>query len=69
MLIVEKIGVDKNFRRNGYGRILINAIKKKAKQENCNRIELNCWSFNKNAIKFYRKIGMKVQKLTMEIEI
>lgn len=66
---MEKIGVDKNFRRNGYGRILISEIKKKAKKENCNRIELTCWSFNKNAIKFYEKMDMKVQKLTMEMKV
>ena len=69
ILLVEKIGVDKDYRRNGYGRILINEIKKKAKKENCNRIELTCWSFNKNAIKFYEKMGMKVQKSTMEMKV
>lgn len=61
--------MDKDYRRNGYGRILINEIKKKAKKEDCNRIELTCWSFNKNAIKFYEKIGMEVQKLTMEMKV
>lgn len=66
---MEKIGVDKNLRKNGYGRILISEIKKKAKKENCNRIELTCWNFNKNAIKFYEKMGMKVQKLTMETKV
>ena len=66
---MKKIGVDKKFRRNGYGKILINEINKKAKKENCNRIELICWNFNKNAIKFYEKMGMKVQKLTMEMKV
>ena len=40
-----------------------------AKEEKCEKVELNCWSFNENAIKFYKKIGMQEQRINMEFEI
>ena len=49
--------------------MLMNEIKTIAKEKGCDRIELTCWSFNKNAIKFYEKMGMKVQKSTMEMKV
>ena len=32
-------------------------------------LELNCWNFNKDAIKFYKSIGMNTQRKIMEKEI
>lgn len=49
--------------------MLIEEVKKEAKVINCNKIELNCWEFNENAMKFYEKIGLKTQRRIMEIEI
>ena len=37
-----------------------------AKKKDCKRIELNCWNFNEKAIKFYKKFGMKEQRIIME---
>lgn len=44
-------------------------VKKEAKENNFNQIELNCWEFNENAIKFYESIGLKTQRRIMEIEV
>ena len=36
-------------------------------KENCVRVELNCWGFNKSAIEFYKNVGMREQRINMEI--
>lgn len=69
ILYVGKIVVDKKCQRQGVGTLLMQEINKVAKELNCNRIELSCWSFNKKAIEFYESCGMKVQRLNMEIEV
>lgn len=69
ILYVGKIVVDKKYQRKGIGTLLMQEINRIAKELNCNRIELNCWSFNKKAIEFYKSQGMKIQRLNMEIEV
>ena len=69
ILYVGKILVDEKYQRQGVGTLLMQEINKVAKELNCNRIELSCWSFNKKAIEFYEACGMKVQRLNMEIEV
>ena len=67
ILWVEDIGIKEEYKRNGIGKVLMDKAKEIAKYENCSRIELNCWNFNKNAIKFYNKVGMSTQRRIMEI--
>ena len=69
ILYVEKIVVDKKCQRQGVGTLLIQEMNKIAKELKCNRMELSCWSFNKEAIEFYKAQEMKVQRLNMEIKI
>ena len=69
ILYVGKIVVDKKYQRQGVGRLLIQEINKIAKKLKCNRMELSCWSFNKEAIEFYKSQGMNIQRLNMEIEV
>lgn len=69
ILYVGKIVVDKKCQRQGVGRLLIQEINKIAKELKCSRMELSCWSFNKEAIEFYKAQGMKVQRLNMEMEV
>lgn len=69
ILYVGKIVVDKKCQRQGVGTLLIQEINKIARKLNCNRIELSCWSFNKEAIEFYKAQGMNIQRLNMEIEV
>ena len=64
---MEKIGIDNNFRREKIGTLLMNEIKENAKKLGCERVELSCWSFNASAINFYKSIGMKIQKMYMEL--
>lgn len=69
ILYVGKIVVDKKCQRQGVGTLLMQEINKFAKKLKCNRMELSCWSFNKEAIEFYKAQGMKVQRLNMEMEV
>ena len=69
ILYVGKIVVDKKCQRQGVGTLLMQEINKIARKLNCNRIELSCWSFNKEAIEFYKAQGMNIQRLNMEIEV
>lgn len=69
VLWIEELCVDENNRGKGIGKILINNAKEIAKDLKCERLELNCWEANKDAITFYEKQGMKSQRRIMEIKI
>ena len=57
------------YKKHGIGKKLMLYAKEEAKKGNYNRLELNCWSFNENAIEFYKKIGMKEQRINLEFKI
>lgn len=69
ILWVEELCVDVKCRKMGIGKMLMIEAESYAKKLNCERIELNCWEFNKVAIKFYEEIGMKTQRRVMEKKI
>ena len=66
-LHINTIGTKKDSQNKGIGTLLINEIKRIAKENKCDNINLSVWSFNDNAIKFYKHIGIKNQKINMEI--
>lgn len=68
-LHINTIGTKKESQNKGIGTTLINEIKKIAKENKCDNINLSVWSFNDNAIKFYKHIGFKNQKINMEITL
>jgi ribosomal protein S18 acetylase RimI-like enzyme len=55
--MLENIGVDPAFRRQGFGRALIGAFFAEAKARGILRTEVVHWSFNENASRFFRKQG------------
>lgn len=61
-LEIHEIGVDINCRSKGIGQQMMGRIKQIAKENNLNQIQLNCWSFNEKALKFYEKQGFKRYK-------
>ena len=69
VLWINDICVNQEYRRTGIGSALIEKAKEIAKENNCVRLELNCWEQNENALKFYKKLGLKTQKRVMEINI
>ena len=52
--------------RRGVGAALFEEAKRIGRDNGCVRVDLNVWEFNKAAIKFYEKMGMKVSRMHME---
>ena len=69
VLWISEICVNKEYRRNGIGSALIEKAKEIARENNCVRLELNCWELNKDTIKFYESVGLTTQRRVMEIKI
>ena len=61
--------VDKNYLREGIATDMIAFIKDEAKRRGINRIELNMWEFNDNALAFYEAVGFRTYRRYMEMEI
>ena len=66
-LYIDDICVDENARGKHVGKALYEYVHDYAKSIGCNNITLNVWDGNDAALSFYRNMGMKVQKTTMEI--
>ena len=66
-LYIDDICVDENARGRHVGKALYEYVRDHAKAIGCNNITLNVWEGNEPALRFYRSMGMQVQKTTMEI--
>lgn len=66
-LHIDQLVVSEEYRNKGYGKILMDQVKEIAKSENCDRIELNCWMFNENALSMYEHIGFTKQRIIFEL--
>ena len=58
-LEIHEIGVDLNCHSKGIGQQMMEKIKQIAKEKDLNQIQLDCWSFNQKALKFYDKQEFK----------
>ncbi len=66
-LYIDDICVDEKARGQHVGKALYEYVRDYAKTIGCDNITLNVWEGNDAASSFYRNMGMKVQKTTMEI--
>lgn len=69
ILWISELFVAPSERKKGYGKYLINAVKKIAKENGCVAVELACRWFNQNALAMYQHIGMKIQKVIFETDL
>ena len=69
VLWIDDLVVDEKQRGKGIGKMLMGEAIRLAQKEHCTRVDLNCWEFNENAIKFYEKIGMTTQRRIMELNL
>ena len=69
ILFIEDICVDKEYKRQGVGRLLYNKIEQVAQENEVDSVELNVWSFNIDAIRFYEKMGMEPKNIRYEYKI
>ena len=58
-----KIIIDKNYRKNGYGRVLLNSLIEKCKENKVNKIFLEVRSDNGVAKKFYQALGFRLESI------
>lgn len=65
-LYIDDICVDERARGKHVGTALYEHVYNYAKAIACNNITLNVWEGNTPALNFYQRMGMKVQKTTME---
>lgn len=65
-LYIDDLCVSSAKRGQGIGRVLYNHAKEEAKRFNCTRVILNVWNLNDSALGFYKAIGLKPLKTTME---
>ncbi len=68
-LDIDEFCVDAHFRRHGVGNAMIGFIRDYAKTQGFSRIELNMWSFNRDALAFYEATGFQTYRRYMEMEI
>ena len=66
-LYIDDICVDEEARGKHVGKALYEHVLEYARSIGCNNITLNVWEGNEPAQRFYRNMGMQVQKTTMEI--
>lgn len=65
-LYIDDICVDEQARGKHIGSALYEYVRDYARSIGCHHITLNVWEGNDAALSFYRNMGMKVQKTTME---
>lgn len=66
---VDQLVIDEEYRNHSLEKKLIGEVKKIALDNNCDRIELNCWMFNENALGMYEHIGFKKQRIIYEMSL
>ena len=66
-LYIDDICIDEKARGQHVGKALYEYVRDYAASIGCNNITLNVWDGNDAALSFYKNMGMKVQKITMEV--
>ena len=68
-LDIDEFAVDQDHRRQGIASAMIAFIKKWAEENGFNRIELNMWEFNQDALAFYEAAGFTTFRRYMEMKL
>lgn len=68
-LWINELYIKEEYQKQGYGKKIMNEIESLAYQNDCKKVELNCWSFNSNAYEFYKHIGFINQRVVLEKEL
>ena len=66
-LYIDDLCVDEAARGAHIVKALYEYVINFAKEQGYYNVTLNVWADNVNAVKFYEKVGLKVQKIGMEI--
>lgn len=68
-LYIDDLCVRDTCRRQGIAAALFEAVKSYAKNRRCQEITLNVWAFNEEALAFYQKMGLRPQKIGLEVKL
>ena len=68
-LYIDDLWVDENCRGKHIGKAIYARIVQYAKAIGCDSVTLNVWAFNESAKGFYESLGMKPQKIGMEMRL
>lgn len=68
-LYIDDICVDEDCRGSGIGTAIYQEIVRYANMRRADSITLNVWCCNEKAMAFYEKLGMKPQKIGMEVKL
>jgi diamine N-acetyltransferase len=69
ILFIEDMYVEAQSRRKGYGHRLMNELKQIASEKGCRTITLEVWEWNKDAIAFYKSLGLESTQVRMKLWI
>ncbi len=69
LLPVEVFGVDEDHRRQGVATALVDYMKREARTQGVDRIELDVWEFNESARRFYEAAGFQVIRRFLELPL
>ena len=68
-LYIDDLCVEESCRGQGLGKQIFQEVCRYAKMRKIHNITLNVWCCNESAMAFYEKLGMKPQKIGMEMDI
>ena len=66
-LYIDDLCVDEICRGRGVGRGLFAHVKAYAAETGCHNVTLNVWCLNEGAMRFYERLGLKPQKIGLEM--
>ncbi len=68
-IYIDDLCVEETCRGQGIGRTIYQEILRYAGMRKADSVTLNVWCCNESAIKFYESLGLKPQKIGMEIKL
>lgn len=68
-VFINDLCIKNNYKGNGYGRLLFKEVRHYAKSVGGETLELGVWNFNKEAIEFYKHMGMNIRNIRMELKV
>ncbi len=69
IFFIDDLCVDAACRGQKIGTLLMEKAKEYARWLKCDLLTLNVWAFNEDAMKFYEAMGLKPQKIGMELRL
>lgn len=69
VLDIDEFGVDEACRRQGVATEMVAFIRGYAKNEGFDRLELNMWEFNREALAFYEAAGFRTYRRYMDLKL